>query len=69
MTIYHVIIIGFALAAPLVCGLSPACAASLPSIIQLSTMAIAGTLGHAGSASRVSRGQHRHTDDVPGPQP
>ncbi len=69
MTAYHVIIIGFALAAPLVCGLSPACAQSLPSIIQLSTMAIAGTLGHAGSVSRAGRSQHRHTDDAPGPQP
>lgn len=52
MTWHHVAIILMALAAPLVCGLSPACSASLPSIIQLATMAIAGTLGHAGAAKK-----------------
>lgn len=50
MTWHHVIVILFALAAPLVCGLSPACATSLPGIIQLSTIVIGGALGHAGAA-------------------
>lgn len=56
MTWKHVAIILMALAAPLVCGLSPACATSLPSIIQLSTMAIAGALGHAGGTATTRNG-------------
>jgi hypothetical protein len=49
MTWHHVFIITVALLAPLLCGFSATCAASLPSVVQLATMTIAGALGHAGA--------------------
>lgn len=49
MTWHHVFVITMALLAPLACGLSPTCAASLPAVLQLSTVVISGALGHAGA--------------------
>ena len=59
MTPLHVVVILASLAAPLICGMSPACSQSLPAILQLSTMTIAGALGHAGS----HKGRERLRDD------
>lgn len=65
MTWHHVFIIAMALAAPLVCGLSPACANSLPGIIQLATIVIGGALGHAGAAAHVKTINKRDNEKTP----
>lgn len=57
MTAFHVVIILAALAGPLLCGLSPSCHDSMPAVVQLSTMAIAGAIGHAQGRSAPHRQQ------------
>jgi hypothetical protein len=57
MTWHHVFIITAALLAPLVCGFSSSCSASLPAVLQLSTVVISGALGHAGAQKLAKRGE------------
>lgn len=48
MTWHHVVLVIAALAAPLACGLHAQCGAVMPQVVTLSTMIVAGVLGHAG---------------------
>lgn len=64
MTWRHVAIIALALSAVMACGLSSTCGASLSGVIQLATIVISGTLGHAGAMNH-----HRHAGDRDDPTP
>lgn len=55
MTWKHGLIIILALAAPIICGLSPTCAASMATISDLSKMTIAGVLGNATAGAQLAR--------------
>lgn len=55
MTWHHVFVITAALVAAIICGLKGTCAASLPAVLQLSTVVISGALGHAGAQKMQQR--------------
>ena len=62
MTPWHVFIIVAALIAPIVCGLHHDCQGSLPAILDLSKIAIVGTLGHAGQTLRTTNSNGHTTE-------
>jgi hypothetical protein len=55
VTWHHVALVLFALASVLACGLSQTCGPSLPAVVQLATVVISGTLGHAGARITAKR--------------
>jgi hypothetical protein len=60
VTPWHVVIIIAALVVPIVCGLHPTCQTALPQILDLSKIAIVGTLGHAGQSLRQDKPEKRN---------
>jgi hypothetical protein len=60
MTWHHVAALLIATAMVIACGTSTTCAVSFPAVVQLATVIVAGTFGHAGAQIRSTKKSDHH---------
>lgn len=65
MTWHHVAALLIAVAMVIACGTSTTCQTSFPAVVQLATVIVAGTFGHAGAGMRRKHEENERKDKTP----